>query len=241
MSITATSISAQELRRPRLLALSRDPRTEQARQVMLDLDSTVFPLLPAMAMHSGGERINYDDCMSWMGLADLCAGDSADERLQMMLSLFAKAWEPETMRAVGAFPGAVETARALVEHGVRIYVVTHRPEALYEATAAYLAEIDLPYYELAVHPKVDKVAYCMARGIGIAVDDHPDFIPAAHEAGLHVEALRFNYNVDELASIGSEGAEDWTVLSGRVLDAVQARAVAAAAVRSAAAGAAPCR
>ena len=219
--MNALPVPAALLRRPTLMTLSRDPRAERALQIMLDLDSTVFPLMPAMAMHAGGERVNYADCPSWFGLADLCAGETPDERLQTMLALFNKAWEPDTMRAVGAFPGAVETVKALVEHGVKIHVFTHRPENLYDSTVTYLDEIDLPYHELVVHPKADKVAYCNQHGIQVAVDDHPDFIERASAAGIDVRALQFHYNAEQIAAAGIPVTRDWTTLSGQLMDIVE--------------------
>lgn len=190
---------------------------------MLDLDSTIFPLLPAMAMHPGGERVNYADCPTWDGLIDLCAGETFDDRLKTMLGLFDLAWTPETMAKVGAFPGAVQTARALSQHGVQIHVITHRPEKLYAATLQYLLDLGLPFDMLIVHPKVDKVAYCVEHGIGVAVDDHHEFIPRAHQAGITVRSLRFNYNSGALDDAGVPVASDWAELGPQVMDAVEQR------------------
>lgn len=190
------------------------------RQVMLDLDSTVFPLVETMGRLLGRPALSPADCPTWDSLVDHCGG------LDGLKATLAEVFVFDVMHAAGAYPGAVETARALTEHGVRIHVVTHRPEACADDTRRYLEQVGLPFDVLVVHPTIDKVAYCAEHGIEVLVDDHPKLIEAAAAAGLAVCALRFPYNEQALTHAGLTGATSWSELSVQVLDAVEARVCA---------------
>jgi hypothetical protein len=193
---------------------------ERRRQVMLDLDSTVFPLVETMGPLIGRPDLSPADCPTWDSLMEHCGG------LPGLKATLAKVFVFDVMAAAGAYPGAVQTAVALREHGIRIHVVTHRPEACEPDTRRYLEAIGLPFDVLVVHPTIDKVAYCVENGIEVLVDDHPKLISDASAAGLSVCALRFPYNLDALAGAGLSGAESWSQLCLDVLDAVEARVCA---------------
>ena len=79
------------------------------------------------------------------------------------------------------YPDAVETVREWHEQGHWIHVTSHRRRSTYEATAAWLDRIGMPYHDL--HCSFDKVPRCVELEIDVLVDDSPVNITKARAEG----------------------------------------------------------
>ena len=207
-------------RREQLLAAARCRHTAPMRQIMLDLDSTVFPLIETIGHHVGRPGFSPHDCETWDSLVEHLGG------VPQLIQVLDEVLVYEKMMSGGVYEGAVEAVHALRDHGVRVHVVTDRPAHVFDDTRRYLLDHDLPFDELVVVPKVDKLAYCTEQQIGVVVDDHPELIRRAHRAGLDVCALRYPYNTPSLDACGLTGARDWREMGGQVFDAVERRVMA---------------
>jgi uncharacterized HAD superfamily protein len=210
------------LRRRPLLHANRDnPQVAAQRQVMLDVDSTVFPLIDAIAEHIGDPTLTTDRCTSWDSLPQLLGG------VDRMMEVFEEVMTYETMMRHGVYPGVRETVEALHAHNVKIHINTHRPSSVAEDTARYLRDQGIHFDSFHCELGTDKVGFCRERGIEVLVDDHPDTLRSAVEHGLEGLALRYPFNEEVLRRHGLRHATDWRQLGHHVLDAVEERVLRA--------------
>jgi cbb3-type cytochrome oxidase subunit 3 len=195
---------------------------ESAFNVMLDVDSTILPLLEMMATREGGSRIAYADCPEYEMLHTLVDGG-----VPRMLTMFDECCEYEVMRDFAPFTGAVAMTQALAALGVRFHVKTERSARFAEGTRRYLDEYAIPYVSFRCQRPLDKVGECAAEAIAIAIDDHTQFIAAASAAGLTVMTLGYPYNAAICRQTGAKHARDWLDLAQHVIVAVEEKIVAA--------------
>jgi phosphoglycolate phosphatase-like HAD superfamily hydrolase len=199
-------------------------------QIMLDFDSTVFCLLDAMRLCTNGERVSYADCPTWAGLIELCGpeGDhlTTKDRLHIMLDVFSEAMTFEHMSSLGEkaiFAGADRALQRMHAAGVKIHVLTDRPDDRMEGTARFLNEYNIPFDSIHRVSGRDKAAWCVENGVHVMIDDHPETIEQAHAAGLTVLSLAQLYNAEVAAELGLELAGSWDELEGQIEVALAAR------------------
>ena len=204
-------------RRPLLFALRDDPRFALQRRVALDVDSILYPLLDAMAVLPGGEKVSMRDCKTWEMLVDQCGG------VPEMLKLFNQAMQYEHMRRFSPYPGVAEGLKAWREHGITIDIMTSREPSLAEGTARWLADFEIEYESFTCDLETDKVEHCRQLGIETIVDDHPQTLANAHAAGLEALSLAWPFNGEVARARGLRRAGNWNDLAGDALDAVQSR------------------
>ena len=82
--------------------------------------------------------------------------------------------------------------RAWHEAGHFIHITSHRDVASQDATARWLDRIGLPYDEL--YCSEDKVARCAEIGIDVLIDDSPENLGRAIEAGMIAATLLHPWN-----------------------------------------------
>lgn len=199
---------------PELLPAPPDPVPQ--RQVMLDVDSTLFPLLEAMRRLPGGENVRMERCHSWEELPNLCGSP------EKMFELFDGAMSLEGMRAVGLLPGARAATHALRRHGVAVHVATQRPAELAEDTERFLRESGLHFESIACGPDLDKVELCREMEIPLLVDDHPEALRSAKRARIRPFALHWPYNEQVLAEVGAlDHGRDWLTLTKGLLETIK--------------------
>src|SRR4029450_1187729 len=80
------------------------------------------------------------------------------------------------------YPDAVETVREWHDAGHWIHVTSHRRRSTYDATAAWLDSIGMPWGD--PHCSFDKVPRCVELGIHVLVDDSPVNIAKARSEGI---------------------------------------------------------
>ena len=78
------------------------------------------------------------------------------------------------------------------EAGHFIHITSHREAASQEATARWLDDIGLPYDEL--YCSEDKVSHCTAIGIDILIDDSPENLERALDAGMVAATILHPWN-----------------------------------------------
>ncbi|MFB6218710.1 MAG: hypothetical protein ABEH77_05955 [Halobacteriaceae archaeon] len=111
---------------------------------------------------------------------------------------------PAHVRRLDAVPGAVEGARALAgAHDVLI--ATHRRRSLYPATAAWLADHDIPYDAFAVAPGEGKTAV----EADVLVDDRPANAAAFAKEGGRAVLFRQPWNADARPADGVVARRGW--------------------------------
>jgi phosphoglycolate phosphatase-like HAD superfamily hydrolase len=190
--------------------------------VMLDVDSIIYPLLVAMNSRPGGARVNYDDCMTFFGLADLVDGGK-----DRMFEMFEECFDYQVMRNHSPFDGASQMTQMLANAGVRFHIKTARPVCYAQGTSRYLQEHGIAHVSFACQEPFDKVSQCLAEDIGIAVDDHPHFMQQATQAGITALSLRWHYNSEAMSEHGLPSATCWQQLGGHIASAVASRIRAA--------------
>jgi uncharacterized protein len=112
------------------------------------------------------------------------------------------------------YPGAVETVRAWHEAGHFIHVTSHRRMEAHGATERWLERIGLPYDEL--YCSMDKVARCREIGIELLIDDSPENLLAAIDAGIAAATLEHPWNREICEEEDIVCAPDWTQLAQRL-------------------------
>lgn len=154
----------------------------------LDVDSTLYPLIDAMGLLPGGDRVSYAALTNWDALPELCGG------LDEMLALFDEAMAFEMMERVGLYSDAVEQIQQIAASGVEIVIVTDRPSNRMADTEDFLHSAGIPFASVEKKRSGEKVEYCLVNGIDVLVDDHPQTIAQAAAAGLPILALDQAYN-----------------------------------------------
>jgi uncharacterized HAD superfamily protein len=164
--------------------------------------------LEEIAQRRFGVTIPYDDQVVWQ----------IDRLKPEQLSAIVKEThtEPHIMRSK-PYPGAVEAVRAWHEAGHFIHITSHRACEAHEATERWLQQIGLPYDEL--YCSDDKVTRCQEIGIDVLIDDSPENLQRAIDAGITAATLLHPWN-RELCEIDDViCGEDWPELA-RNLDKV---------------------
>ena len=116
--------------------------------------------------------------------------------------------------AAKPYPGAVETITAWHEAGHWIHVTSHRHDGARAATERWLRAIGLPFDDL--HCSGDKVARAKELGIDLLIDDSPENLRAAIDAGIRAATLLHPWNRDICEEEDIVCAEDWPQLARRL-------------------------
>ena len=88
----------------------------------------------------------------------------------------------EAIAGARPYPHAVETVNRWYDSGHSIHIISHRAERSLTATRRWLDGIGLRRHELCCGD--DKVAHCRAIGIELLIDDSPETLLRALDAGI---------------------------------------------------------
>src|SRR5688572_6263934 len=144
-------------------------------KIALDIDSTLhhyWDLLQRIARERYGVELPYEDQRDW--------GITVLER-DAVVHCVEESHSDENIAAGVPYPDAVETVRGWHDAGHWIHVTSHRRTGTYEATAAWLDRIGMPFDDL--HCSFDKVPRCVELGVQVLVDDSPVNIARARDEG----------------------------------------------------------
>ena len=117
------------------------------------------------------------------------------------------------------YPGAVATVKSWHEAGHFIHITSHRAVEAHGATAQWLERIGRPYHEL--YCSSDKVTRCEEIGIDLLIDDSPETLRRAIDAGITVATLEHPWNRELCETEDVICGKDWAELA-RNLDPVLA-------------------
>jgi uncharacterized HAD superfamily protein len=174
---------------------------EAVARIALDIDSTLhhyWDLLQRIARERYGVDLPYEEQRDW--------GITVLER-DAIVHCVEETHSDENIAAGVPYPDAVETVREWHEQGHWIHVTSHRRTSTYEATAAWLERIGMPYDDL--HCSFDKVPRCVELGIHVLVDDSPVNIAKAAAEGIVPATIIHPWNEEILDVHGVIAARDW--------------------------------
>jgi uncharacterized protein len=157
-------------------------------RIAIDIDSTLhhhWPLVAAAAKRRFGVELPYEQQFPWTRRR------LNDEQLWMCIE---DTHFDEAIAGARPYPHAVETVNAWCDAGHRIHVASHRAERSVAATRRWLNDIGLCHHTL--YCGDDKVAYCRRMGIEVLIDDTPDNLLRALDAGIVAATLRHPWNED---------------------------------------------
>jgi phosphoglycolate phosphatase-like HAD superfamily hydrolase len=214
---------------PLLEAVRDDPRFTEQRQVMIDLDSTLFPL--DRAMRELGVDILTQEVDSWgadgdpvgdailreAGRTNLLHGkeltpEEQEEKIALLVDFFQRLHsDEELMKRAGVFEFAPQIISDLRERGVKVHIVTHRSPSTAAATIAWLDAMEIEYDQFVCDlPDVaDKIKYCQESGIPVILDDKPKTIIDAEAVGIEAVSLSWPYSQKALQEADGEEAACW--------------------------------
>ena len=183
-------------------------------RIALDIDSTLhhhWPLVAAAAKRRFGVELPYEQQFPW------ATRRLSEEQLRACVE---DTHSDAAIAGARPYPHAVETVNGWYAAGHHIHVTSHRAERSATATRRWLDAIGLRHHEL--YCGSEKVAHCREIGIGLLIDDSPDNILRAIDAGILAAALRHPWNATVCDAPRVICAADWWDL-GRALDPVLER------------------
>ena len=174
-------------------------------RIAIDIDSTLhhyWDQLSAAARRRFGVDLPYEDQVTW---------DITLLRPEQVKACVRETHGEKMVLAAKPYPGAVEAVRAGHEAGHFIHITSHREAASQEATARWLDDIGLPYDEL--YCSEDKVSHCTAIGIDILIDDSPENLERALDAGMVAATILHPWNRELCETEDVMHGETWEELA----------------------------
>jgi FMN phosphatase YigB (HAD superfamily) len=177
-------------------------------KIAIDIDSTLhhyWDALEAAARRRFGVSLPYEHQVTWQ----------IDQlRPEQLRACIAETHAEDTVLAAEPYPGAVDVVRRWHEAGHWIHITSHRSTSAHAATARWLENIGLPYDDL--HCSYDKITRARELGIDVLVDDSPDNLRGALEAGILGATLVHPWNRDLVEEEDVVAAEDWPELERKL-------------------------
>jgi uncharacterized protein len=183
-------------------------------RIAIDIDSTLhhhWPLVAAAAKRRFGVDLPYEDQFPDTPVR-------LDEA--QLLAAIEDTHTDATIAAARPYPHAVEIVNGWYDAGHFVEIASHRAERSVAATRRWLRAIGLRHHELFCG--ADKVAHGVEIGIELLIDDSPDTLLRALDAGMRVATLRHPWNERMRDVPGVVMAGDWPELA-RALAPVLAR------------------
>jgi uncharacterized HAD superfamily protein len=177
-------------------------------RIAIDIDSTLhhyWDQLESAAKRRFGVELPYAEQLVW----------KIDRlRPEQVKACVEETHTDEQILGAEPYPGAVETVRAWKEAGHFIHVTSHRRVEAHGATEQWLQRIGLPYDEL--YCSTDKIARCREIGIDLLIDDSPENLLAAVDAGIAAATLAHPWNREICEEEDIVCAPDWTALARKL-------------------------
>lgn len=201
-------------------------------KIAIDFDGVCFDLVGSLGGLPGtplwqGERLTLANCTGWRTVFDVFRGICPPEQLEhYSFARMDEARSLERLREQGLFPGSQPALQALRELGLEPVILTHNSAAAIEAIRSYLDELGLGLAVISASPE-EKIAWCLAEGAALLVDDAPATILLAVSAGIIPLSPRYLYNAEAIDAAGSRFSTDgWTGLLAHVRQHYAAAAAA---------------
>ena len=177
-------------------------------KIAIDIDSTLHPYwdqFAAAARRRFGVALPYEDQVTWSVTL---------LRPEQVRACVEETHSEAQVLAAEPYPGAVEAVRRWHEAGHFIHITSHRALASHGPTACWLERIGLPYDEL--YCSYDKVSRCLELGIDVLIDDSPDNLERALDAGIVVATPEHPWNRELCETDDVICAPDWPELERRL-------------------------
>jgi uncharacterized HAD superfamily protein len=177
-------------------------------RIAVDIDSTLhhyWDILEAVAKRRFGVEIPYERQTVWE--IDVL-------RPEQVHAVVEETHRAHHILAATPYPDAVETIGAWHAAGHFIHVTSHRRDQAYEATRQWLDRIGLAYDEL--YCSRDKVARATEIGIDVLIDDAPETLLKALDAGMTAATLLHPWNRDLCEEEDIVYATDWAELATKL-------------------------
>ena len=177
-------------------------------RIAIDIDSTLhhyWDQLSDASRRRFGIALPYEEQVTWT-ITLL--------RPEQVRAVVAETHSDDRVLAAEPYPGAVETVRRWHEAGHFIQSPrTARPPAS-RPRRRWLDRIGLPYDELCCSD--DKVARCREIGIELLIDDSPENLEAAIDAGIGAATLVHPWNRELCETEDVICGDDWDELAARL-------------------------
>jgi uncharacterized HAD superfamily protein len=177
-------------------------------RIAVDIDSTLhhyWDTLEAVAKRRFGVEIPYERQTVWE--IDVL-------RPEQVHAVVEETHRAQHILAATPYPDAVETIGAWHAAGHFIHVTSHRRDQAHEATRQWLDRIGLAYDEL--YCSRDKVARATEIGIDVLIDDAPETLLKALDAGMTAATLLHPWNRDLCEEEDIVYATDWAELATKL-------------------------
>ncbi len=177
-------------------------------RIAIDIDSTLhhyWDVLSEAARRRFGIELPYDEQLTW-GITRL-----RPEQLKLCI---AETHCEQAILASRPYPNAVETVNAWKQAGHFIHITSHRDGTAHDATARWLDLIGLQYDEL--YCSFDKVTRCQEIEIDLLIDDSPENLRRAVDAGLTAATILHPWNEEVVEEEGILAASDWVTLATKL-------------------------
>lgn len=174
-------------------------------RIAIDIDSTLhhyWDVLSDAARRRFGIELPYEEQFTW-GITRL-----KPEQLELCIT---ETHGEEQIFASEPYAGAVATVNDWHAAGHFIHITSHRSPDAHEATARWLAHIGLRHDEL--YCSSDKIARCREIGIDLLIDDSPENLRRAIDAGIAAATILHPWNADVVEEEGILAAADWAGLA----------------------------
>lgn len=180
-------------------------------RIAVDIDSTLhhhWLLLAAAARRRFGVKLPYEQQFPW------ASRRLSEEQLRVCIE---DTHSDEAIAGARPYPHAVEIVNRWYGSGHSIHILSHRAERSLSATRRWLDDIGLRRHELWCGS--DKVSRCRQIGIDLLIDDSPDNLLRALDAGILAATLHHPWNEHVRDAPGVTSAADWRELA-RALEPV---------------------
>ena len=180
-------------------------------RIAIDIDSTLhdhWPLVAAAAKRRFGVELPYEQQFPW------ASHRLSEEQLRVCIE---DTHSDEAIAGARPYPHAVERVNDWYDAGHRIHIASQRAGRSLTATRRWLHDIGLRHHEL--YCGDDKVAYCRRLGIDLLIDDSPNHLLRALDAGILAATLRHPWNEAVRDTPQIISAADWPELA-RLLEPV---------------------
>ncbi len=177
-------------------------------RIAIDIDSTLhhhWPLVAAAARRRFGVELPYEQQFA------SAARRLSEEQLRVCVE---DTHTDEAIAGACPYPDAVDTVNGWFDAGHSIHILSHRADRSLSATRQWLDDIGLRRHEL--WGGDDKVARCREIGADLLIDDSPDTLLRALDAGIRAATLRHPWNEHLCDASPVTCATDWRALARAV-------------------------
>jgi 5'(3')-deoxyribonucleotidase len=174
----------------------------------VDVDATIWDTgarVSEVVLETTGDTLDPEAVSTWTQILDAYGEEATAEIFERVLS-------PERVREREPYPGSAEVLRYVQEErGIRVHFITrnHDPGAMAPRLEPWLKEHFGQGVELSVTTG-DKLGILRELGAFGLIDDRPEILESAADAGLWVAARIQPWNRDLLAGrTDVRGFSDW--------------------------------